>query len=164
MDFNYFDIAVIAILSLFAVRGMLRGFVKEIFSLIGLVGSIWAAYHYYPLVATYLTFFENEMWRNVAAYFIIFAAGMIVINVFIVLTQGVLSLSFLSWLDKLLGFGFGLCKGLLICSIIVTIAQGFFNDTSMIKEALTMPYLNMLIEYVRTHIPQDLFNLFSNKA
>ncbi len=159
MDFNYFDLAIIAILSIFATRGGFRGFISEIFSLMGIVGSIWAAYNYYSLITPYLDFLQSSIWRNIAAYALVFFLGILLTSILIYFIKKILSFSFLPWVDKLLGFCFGLCKGLLVSAIIVTIAQGFFNNTEVIKGAMTTPYLNMLMEYVQSHMPPDIFTI-----
>ncbi len=164
MDFNYFDLVVAAILLIFSIKGMLRGFVEEVFSLVGLVGSVVVAYHYYPLVASYLTFLDNEIWRNVAAYVIIFALGMIIMGIFVSVLQNIITLSFVAWLDKILGFGFGLCKGVLFCAIAVIVGQVFLTNSEIINNSFSMPYLGKVVEYIRIHIPQDVFNLFSAKG
>lgn len=45
---NLIDILVWAVLLFFIVKGFLKGFVREICSLLGLVMGIWAACKYYP--------------------------------------------------------------------------------------------------------------------
>ncbi len=161
MDVNYLDIGIVLIIAFFAIRGLLRGFIKEILSLAGIVGSIWLAYNYYALVVPYLDFLQNPMWRNVVAYVVIFVFGILFVGIIIQLLKNIFSFSFLPWADKFLGFCFGLCKGLLLCAITVAISIGFFDDTSMVQDSLAMPYLNMLIEYVRSHVPADIFAIFS---
>ncbi|MEA1879789.1 MAG: CvpA family protein [Campylobacterota bacterium] len=42
-DFTYFDMAIAAIILLLAIKGFLHGFVKELFSLVGLVGGVYFA-------------------------------------------------------------------------------------------------------------------------
>ncbi len=158
MDFNYIDIIIVVIVFFFAMRGLLRGFVKEIISLAGILFSIWAAFTYYPVIVPYLNFLQNSAWRNIGAYIIIFIVGILVANMLIIILQRIISIAFLSWADKLLGCCFGFLKGLLICAILITILRAFFNDISTIDQAITIPYLNMLMEYVQTHIPSDIFN------
>ncbi len=158
MDFNYFDIIVVAIVVIFAIRGLLRGFIKEIISLAGILFSIWAAFTYYPALVPYLEFVQNPAWRNICAYIVIFIIGILLAHTAIIILQRIVSIAFLSWADKLLGFCFGLLKGLLICAIIVTIIGIFFNNILVIDQSVTIPYLNMLMEYVQSHMPSDVFN------
>ncbi|CAA6805122.1 MAG: Colicin V production protein [uncultured Sulfurovum sp.] len=42
-DFTYFDMAIAAIILLLAIKGFLHGFIKELFSLVGLVGGVYFA-------------------------------------------------------------------------------------------------------------------------
>ncbi len=45
---NLFDIIILAVLSVFALKGLIRGLVNEAASLTGLILGGWLAYRYYP--------------------------------------------------------------------------------------------------------------------
>ena len=45
MDLNYFDMAVGSIVLLLGLKGLLNGFSKELFGLIGIVGGLFVASH-----------------------------------------------------------------------------------------------------------------------
>ncbi|MGA6927040.1 MAG: CvpA family protein, partial [Desulfosarcina sp.] len=48
---NPFDIVVVTILAYGLIRGIFRGLVREISSIVGVLGGFYAAYTYYPQVA-----------------------------------------------------------------------------------------------------------------
>lgn len=48
---NIFDIIILAVLFIFALKGLTRGFVNEASSLAGLILGGWLAYRYYPAVS-----------------------------------------------------------------------------------------------------------------
>ena len=45
---NLFDIIILVVLILFALKGVVRGLVNEAFSLTGLILGGWVAYRFYP--------------------------------------------------------------------------------------------------------------------
>jgi membrane protein required for colicin V production len=48
---NLFDIIILAVLSIFALKGLIRGLVNEAASLTGLILGGWLAYRYYPALS-----------------------------------------------------------------------------------------------------------------
>ncbi len=48
---NLFDITILAVLIIFALKGLARGLVNETSSLAGLILGGWLAYRYYPVLA-----------------------------------------------------------------------------------------------------------------
>ncbi len=159
MDINTLDIAILVVLILFGVRGLLRGFGKEILGIIGLVGGLWAAYTYYPSLAAHLTFFKTEVWRNVLAYALLFIGVNLFTSLLAHILHQILALAFLLWLDKLLGAALGIVKGLLLCAILITVGQYLFAEHTLFASSAVLPYFNMLLEFAQSHIPKDLFTL-----
>lgn len=48
---NLLDIVILTVLSIFALKGLIRGLVNEAASLTGLILGGWLAYHYYPVLS-----------------------------------------------------------------------------------------------------------------
>ena len=160
MELNYFDVAVVVILALFVLRGFLRGFVGEVAGLVAIVGGLWFAHTYSPLVAQYLTFLTDPVWRNIAAYVLAFVGVVLVVGLLARLLQKILSFSFVSWADKLAGAMLGFIKGLVICALLLLVAQRFVHDAAFMRDSRVLPYLNSVIAQVRAHLPQDLVKKF----
>jgi membrane protein required for colicin V production len=53
MDLNYFDIIAAAIILLLGLKGIVNGFFKEIFGLVGIIGGIFIASRFGPDVGQY---------------------------------------------------------------------------------------------------------------
>ena len=51
---NVLDIIIIATMIFFVVKGVLRGFIREVASLSGIILGIWLANEYHPYMTTYL--------------------------------------------------------------------------------------------------------------
>jgi membrane protein required for colicin V production len=54
LGFNLFDVGVIGLILLLSIKGLLSGFIKELFNAIGLIGGLFIASYYKKLLATYL--------------------------------------------------------------------------------------------------------------
>ncbi len=159
MAFSFFDGIIIIIFTYFSISGLMRGFCKEVFSLVGLIGGIWLAYTYHPLVSPHLTLIDGEIWRTIAAYFLIFLGTNIAAGLCAVILQSILTLAMLPWADKLAGIILGLVKGILLCSIITLIVQRFFGNADFLQNSFLLPYLTNFIESIRAYIPQEFFSI-----
>lgn len=123
MDLNYFDVAVGSVVLLLGLKGLLNGFSKEVFGLIGIVGGVFVASHLGGIIgkfiSDYLFHFESATAINLVGF--IFALGIFWL-LMVALGSGFKKLSTLSGLgplDRVLGFVMGSSKFFFIVSIIV---------------------------------------------
>jgi membrane protein required for colicin V production len=123
MDLNYFDVAVGSIVLLLGLKGLLNGFSKEVFGLVGIVGGVFVASHLGGIIGKFLseTIFHFETPTAVNLVGFVFALGIFWL-LMVALGSGFKKLSTLSGLgpvDQLLGFIVGSSKFFFILSIIV---------------------------------------------
>lgn len=123
MDMNYFDLAVGSIILLLGLKGLLNGFSKEIFGMVGIVGGVYVASHIGGFIGKFLSenifHFESATAINLVGF--IFALGIFWL-LMVALGAGFKKLSSLSGLgslDRFLGFLVGSSKFFFIISIIV---------------------------------------------
>jgi membrane protein required for colicin V production len=123
MDLNYFDIAVGSVVLLLGLKGLLNGFSKEVFGLVGIVGGVFVASHLGGMIGKFLSdalfHFESTAAINLVGF--IFALGIFWL-LMVALGSGFKKLSTLSGLgplDRALGFVMGSSKFFFIVSIIV---------------------------------------------
>jgi membrane protein required for colicin V production len=123
MDLNYFDVAVGSVVLLLGLKGLLNGFSKEVFGLIGIVGGVFVASHLGGIIGNFLSdtlfHFESSTATNLVGF--IFALGIFWL-LMVALGSGFKKLSTLSGLgplDRVLGFVMGSSKFFFIISIIV---------------------------------------------
>jgi membrane protein required for colicin V production len=123
MDLNYFDVAVGSIVLLLGLKGLLNGFSKEVFGMIGIVGGVFVASHLGGYIGKILSdsvfHFETATAINLMGF--IFALGIFWL-LMVALGSGFKKLSTLSGLgavDQVLGFVVGSSKFFFILSIIV---------------------------------------------
>lgn len=123
MDINYFDAIVGSIVLLLGLKGLLNGFSKELFGLVGIVGGLFVASHVGGALGEFLnnTFFNFESTSAVNLVGFVFTVGIFWL-LMVALGAGFKRLSSLSGLgpvDKVLGFIVGASKFFFIISVIV---------------------------------------------
>ena len=160
MEINYFDVTVIVILALFALRGCFRGFVDEISGLIGLIGGLWMARHFYQDVSPLLTFVGNEQLRGIMAYVLVFLAFLVVVAIVGHIVKRLVSLAFIGWVDKLAGLALGLVKGFIICSVLLLLVKNFLPEAGFVKTSFMYGHLSAIMAQVQAHLPENFFDFF----
>lgn len=120
---NYFDAAVGTIVLLLGLKGLMNGFSKELFGLIGIVGGLFVASHIGGPIGSFLNesllHFETPAAVNLVGF--VFTVGIFWL-LMIALGTGFKRLSTLSGLgvlDQILGFFVGASKFFFIASVIV---------------------------------------------
>ena len=118
------------------IRGISKGFLEQAFALAGVVLSVWAAFHFSGLVATwiqpYVDFSETTL--NVIAFALILIAISILVLLVAKLLTKVLELAMLGWLDKTLGLVFALAVNALVIGVFIVLF-----DTLNMKFELVKP-------------------------
>ncbi len=140
---NAFDIVVLVIVSFCLIRGFFKGLIGEMSGIIGVVAGFYGAFTYYPLVAVYLEpWIENQGFRHLTAFFLIFCAVLILVSLVSILIRKFLNLVFLGWVDRTFGLVFGGAKGLLIVSVLFIMITTFLpKSAGIIQESRLSPYV-----------------------
>jgi len=121
--FNYFDIILGAIIILLGLKGLIDGFIKEFFGLLGIIGGIYFGSHYGENVGKFISDNIFTIKNPAALSFIGFliTLGLFWLAMLIVgkLFSKLSSASGMSMIDRIAGFGFGAAKIFLIFSVII---------------------------------------------
>ena len=162
---NPFDIFIIIVVSYSIIRGLFRGLVKEVSSIIGVLGGFYAAYSYYPMIAQLLTgIIKEESYLNILSFLIIFCGILIVISILGVVIKYLLNVAFLGWIDRICGVGFGLIKGVLIVTVIFIILTTFLSKgTPLIKKSILAPHVIWISEKMVGLVSDDMKKDFFTK-
>lgn len=101
--------------------GLIKGFVRQAAGLAALLLGIWAGYHFSELLSTKLNTWidTSPQWMNTISFAIIFIVVLLIVTLIGRLSEKVVKLVLLGWLDKLLGLFFALVKTAFILSIII---------------------------------------------
>jgi membrane protein required for colicin V production len=121
-DISIFDIVVIAVTLLLGLKGLFRGFIKEVFGLIGIIGGIFVASRLATTVGEMIApvlALKNESSIQLMGFIVGLIGFWLLAYITGLLLSKVFSLSGLGIIDKLFGFIFVAFKVFLIFSIII---------------------------------------------
>ena len=139
MDFNYFDLVSVSIILLLGLKGIINGFFKELFGLVGIIGGIFIASRIGDEVGQYLSDLIFNFENSAATSFTGFLATLAIFwLLMIAVGYAFKKLSHLSGLgiyDKLLGFIFGASKFFLIAAVIAHAAYNIKAVKSTVDSA-----------------------------
>jgi len=162
---NALDIIIVVILGFCLVRGIFRGLIKELSSIVGVFAGFYAAYTYYTQLAKPLSrWISNEAYLNILSFLIIFCGVFIVISIFGIIIKYILKSASMGWTDRLCGAGFGSIKGILIVSVLLLVLTTFLpKNTPVIQSSLLAPHVMMVSEKIAKVIPKDMKEQFLTK-
>ncbi len=152
---NPLDIGILAILIVSAIYSTWRGFVRDIFSLVGIAGGLLLAARFYPQVSEHLRPWVETQWLAVLiACGIIFFTTWIAISLLGRMVSRTLRVLSLGWLDRTAGFCFGIVKALILCLALVVALVGFLpGKTPLLSGSRLAPALVELAREVGKRIP-----------
>ncbi len=162
---NFFDIIIIIILGFCVIRGVFRGLIKELSSIIGVLGGFYAAYSYYMVLARPLSrWISNVAYLNISSFLIIFCGVLIIISILGVVIKYVLNIAFLGWVDRICGAGFGIIKGILIASVLLITLTAFLpRNAPVIKNSMLAPHVTLVSEKMAKVVSKDMKHNFTAK-
>ena len=141
MEFNYFDLIVAIIILFLGLKGIINGFFKEVFGLVGIIGGIFIASRVGDEVGQKLSDlifnFESNAAISFSGFLTTLALFWILMIVIGLAFKKMGALSGLGPVDKILGFIFGASKFFFIAAVI---AHSMYNIKA-IKNSID-PHLN----------------------
>jgi len=157
-----FDIAVLLLVGLSAITGFFRGFVQEILALFAWVFAVFAIRSLHTPVTQ---FFEPHIGTGSGAAILAFALLLLVPYAVVKLVANWAGSksreSLLGPIDRVLGFGFGAVKGMIIVVLAFSVlvlgydtVWGFGGRPLWITQARTYPFVNASSEAMVTMVAE----------
>lgn len=143
---NRIDVGLAVVLAFFAVRGFQRGFSREIFALIGLVGGVAVAGAEYAGAALQLPPEVPDVARPAVAFLGIFLGVALAAKLAGMLVQHLLGLVLLSPLDRLGGVIFGAAKGAAVITLGVIVVRAITPPNALERAAAESVLLQPILE------------------
>jgi membrane protein required for colicin V production len=170
------DIILIVLLGLGAVKGYMKGFVVEVFSLLAFFIGLFIAIEFTTPVA--LKYFGDHQWFHVISiglFFGLFLAITIIINIVAKIIKKGLDLTFFGTFDNFFGAILGIFKWALIISVVfwmfravgISLPKEYVADSSVFPVIaaigpLTFEYVSMLMPFFKDIF--DSMEQFERKA
>ncbi|RXK13871.1 colicin V synthesis protein [Halarcobacter mediterraneus] len=147
-EFTAFDIVILSITLLLGLKGLMKGFIKEVFGLIGIIGGIFIASRMSEdignLIAPILAL-ENNATIHLIGFIVGLIGFWIILYIIGIIISNIFSASGLGIFDRILGFVFGSAKVFFIFSVItyaiyqIESFQNLMNEK--VSNSMTFPLL-----------------------
>jgi len=152
------DIGIIIIGVISLLVGLMRGFVREVLSVITWVAAIWLGLNYYSMVGEYFKGTINqELFRNVAGFAAIFFAVLIVCSLISYLVNKLVTKTGIKGTDRVLGSVFGIFRALLIIVLLLLIGRSVnLQENNAWKNSQLVSHFEPIVEIVNDLLPSGL--------
>lgn len=121
---TWFDLLILATLLISTGLGVMRGLIREVFSLVLWILGLWLASKFSSAAAVLFTpFIDTPSLRSIAAFIAVFLLIVISGNLLAHLLRHVLKKAGLSGIDRGLGGVFGVLRALLLAALMVLLIQ-----------------------------------------
>lgn len=135
---NPIDIAVAALCALFGVFGILRGLIRQVISLGGLVAGHLAGVRYYEAAVSWLNL--SFPYSKVVGYAVVFLAVYLLFLLVGSFIEGKVHASKLSFMDRIAGLAVGVAKGALLSVLLVFLLVIFLpKDSEALRTSKAAP-------------------------
>ena len=158
MPITMLDGILLGITLVSAVLAMVRGFSREVLSLVSWAAAAAAAFLFYKPVLPYIKpYINNETLAMIAAMAAVFLVVLIIVSLITMKIADFIIDSRIGALDRTLGFLFGAARGVLL----MVVAMLFFNwavpdnQPAWITNAKSKPMLDSFGEQLRNLLPAD---------
>lgn len=160
---NWVDFVLIGIVSVSLLISLVRGFVREAFSLAAWVLAVWVSWSFFRELAVHL-----ESWVSVPSLRLGLAFAVLLLVTLILgamvnfLISQLVERTGLTGTDRMLGMFFGVARGVLLVAILVLLAglTPIPNDPWW-QESRLIPYFQELAVWLRGFLPADVAKMFN---
>lgn len=162
---NPFDTIITIILGYCLIRGFFRGLIKEISSIIGVLGGFYIGHSYYLEIARPLSaWISNPAYAKILGFMLLFCGVFVFVSILGVIIKYLMNIAFLGWVDRICGVLFGIAKGVLITSVLLMILTAFLpKGAPMIKDSLLAPHVSRVSEIMAQLVSKEMKQEFSTK-
>jgi len=164
MDFNTFDVIILCITFILAIKGFFNGIIKEIAGIVGIGLGIYLGGLFYHSVGNYINSnilkIPNESAINVVGFVAVFILTWIIIIVLGLILSKIIKIAQLGILDRIGGIIFSAGKFFIIVAVIVTLLSKIEAMHKYIekwsKNSITYPYLIKTGEFLMNIKPDEV--------
>ncbi len=163
-QWTYLDFIFSGIILVSTGFALTKGLVKEITSIVALIGGFILAVIYYPSAANRLAAISRtESVANLLGFMVIFLGCILIGAVIAFIVNRFIKAVALKWFDRLLGGIFGLLRGWAISSILVIAIISFPVRENPMTHSYLAPYLMAGARAAVCVVPQSLKDKFNEQ-
>lgn len=162
MKFNPLDLVLIAITLGAVFIGIVKGFIKDIFSLLGIVVSIYSAKSsYVTLSEPFMKVIKTPLYAKATAFILVLIAVYIFFKILGLVCSNLFKRLSMGMVDRLCGALFGLLKGVLVCWLLIFILS--FMRVQSVTESFLVPYFEKAFSIGASLVPPDFKDIIKKK-
>ena len=154
-----FDWILVLIVAFSTISGLMAGFARVTIGLAaGIFGILFGLWFYRMPAAWFGEYFESKTAASVLGFALIFLGILLIGGILSRLMAKIFKWAGLSWLDRLLGGAFGLARGLVVVTGIITVITAFAPNPppKWITQSELMPYATGLSKALAAVAPIEL--------
>ncbi|MCF8061497.1 MAG: CvpA family protein [Deltaproteobacteria bacterium] len=154
---NILDVVIVVVMVFLIVRGTMRGFVGEVASLAGIILGIWLGVRYMTQVTTLLKpHLPSFSFLPVVSFALIFLGVLVACNLLGWGLRVLFRKTALGWLDRTLGAGLAVVKGVVIAYLgIVIITVYLLPSTPIIAKSRLAPVVTASFQVLKRTVSPD---------
>jgi len=161
-----FDILALLIFLAFVVRGVWIGFIRQISSLVAMIGGFALAGYFdnefYHLI---LPFIDNSQTAFVVTYLLLFVASFYLIKLVGLGLKNVMDVTLTVWFDRTTGGILGFIKGLFLTTLLFIFISSFISGSNnYLKKSVSYPFFSYSSEVILAFVQDyDIRSYFKPK-
>jgi len=161
---NSVDIIILAILLISTGISFLRGFVREVLSLVAWVAAVWVAISFTPNASVLLANqIINDAVRVLVAFVSLFLATLIVVSLVNYFVGQLVKKTGFSGTDRMIGVVFGLARGGVIVSVIVlVVGVTTLPQEKFWQESVFLEHFHPLASWLQGNFPKNIATQFAS--
>jgi len=156
-EISIFDYIIAGILTIFLLRGLCMGFVRQLAAAAALVGSCWLAGAYagqiIPLAQHYLPLPKELVGQPAMMFWLSFGTIYLLFMLLFILISKLLEVKRIGWPDRMAGGLLGIARGAFVTVLLfMLMAAALPASHPLFEGSLTAPYLSQGAEIIRQFI------------
>lgn len=167
---NWLDLLLVTILVLSVASSFAKGFVRELVGLIAAIAGLLCGCWFYRIAGdTMRAYVGSEGVANLCGFLLIFTAAVLLGWIVSLLIGVMVKAVGLSWLDRLMGAGFGLARGAVVCVAVITAMVAFMPGSnpksppeSVVRSRIA-PYVIDVAHVLTMAAPRELRDEFTKR-
>jgi membrane protein required for colicin V production len=161
MNLNILDIVFLVVIISSVIFGILKGFIRELFSLVFFIIAVVLSFlYYFEAGNVFLKQIKNRDVANFVGFLLIFLSVLLVGSLVTYIIKKIFVIGPMKSIDRILGSAFGLLRGILISAILVFGLISFPVDSHLVTESRISPFLINTIEIFFDVFPQKFKEKF----
>jgi membrane protein required for colicin V production len=128
---NALDFVILGVIAFFVIKGIFKGFFREISSLAGIIFGFLVGNHYYPQMSVFLKpYIPLEKSLPLVGFIVLFFLVFIFFSLLGILLHHLFKRLLIGWFDRSLGTFFALIKAVIVCYLLIVLLTFFMPSSS----------------------------------